>query len=53
LLDDGLGISFGCTGAAGFDPPPAGKPGLAIGPQVTEGGITGFGAGGGALPGGT
>jgi hypothetical protein len=47
-----LGISLGCTGAVGFHPPPAGKPGLAIGPQVTEGGITGFGAGG-ALPGGT
>jgi len=34
-------------------PLPPGTPGLAIGPQVTVGGISGFGAGGGGLPGGT
>jgi hypothetical protein len=51
-----LGISLACTGAVGggaAPPRPAGAPGLAICPQVTEGGITGFATGGGALPGGT
>ena len=40
--------------AGGAAPPrPDGAPGLAIACQVTEGGITGFGAAGGGLPGGT
>jgi hypothetical protein len=49
--DTGRGSSLPLSDGGGALPPD--KHGLAIACQVTEGGITGFGAAGGGLPGGT